>query len=171
MRKKNSSGGYVFFNNQRKNWSAQYYEFDTQKGKNILKTRSFKSEEEAKKFLGTIMYQKMNPLYIENNGIPLAEFMKANLKKRFDLNQISGTQYSRVLQTIMQIEKLPLGKRLIDEIDSDEIQSYLNSFKHLSNSTIDKIFSQINQAFVSAFNKGYILKNPMNIYMIKETIS
>ena len=47
------------------------------------------------------------------------------------------------------------------EIDSDEIQSYLNSFKHLSNSTIDKIFSQINQAFVSAFNKGYILKNPM----------
>lgn len=161
MRKKNNNGGYVFFNNQRKNWSAQYYEFDTQKGKKILKTRSFKTEEEAKKFLGTIMYQKMNPLYIENNGIPLAEFMKANLKKRFDLNQISGTQYSRVLQTINQIEKLPLGKCLIDEIDSDEIQAYLNSFKHLSNSTIDKIYSQINQAFVSAFNKGYILKNPM----------
>ncbi len=161
MREKNKNGGYVFFNKQRKNWSAQYYDFNTSKGKNVLKTKSFKTEEEANKFLGTIMYQKMDPLYIEHNGIPLGEFMKAMLKRRFDFNQISGTQYRRVLQTITQIEKIPLGRKLIDQITSDEVQAYMNSFKHLSNSSIDKIFNQLNQAFISALNKGYILKNPM----------
>ena len=80
MATKGSSEGYVFFNKQRKRWNAQYSEYDSKTGKIKKKTKSFKTEEEAKKYLRTIMYQKENPLYIEHNGIPFCEVMKSHLK-------------------------------------------------------------------------------------------
>lgn len=161
MSVKSNGQGTIFFNKQRKNWSAQYLEFDTKKGKMIKKTKSFITKKGAEKFLSTKMYQKDNSLYIINNGIPLCEFMKANLKRKLDTNQISSTQYSRVLQTIFQIEKLPLGMKKIDEITSEELQEYMNSFIHLSNSSITKIYQQLNQTFKIAINKGYLFRNPM----------
>lgn len=158
---KGSSEGYVFFNKQRKKWNAQYTEYDVKTGVSKLKTKSFKTEDEAKRYLGTIMYQKENPLYIEHNGIPLCEVMKANLKLKLDTNQISPTQFGRVSRTIEQLEKTPIGSKNIDEITSQEIQEYLNSVINLSNSSIKKIYGQFSQVFKIAMNKGYIMQNPM----------
>lgn len=161
MPAKGSSEGYVFFNKQRKKWNAQYREYDVKTGNIKIKTKSFKTEEEAKKYLSTIMYQKENPLFIEHHGIPICEVMKANLKLKLDTNQISATQFGRVSKTIEQIEKTPIGTKNIDELTSDEIQAYLNSFQYLSNSSIKKIYQQFNQAFKIAINKGYLMQNPM----------
>ena len=147
MALKGSSNGTIFFNPQRKRWNAQYREYDVTTGKMKPKTKSFKTEDEAKKYLKTIMYQKENPLFIEHNGIPICEVMKANVKLKFDTNQISSTQFARVTRTIEKLEKIPLGSKNIDEITSDEIQQYLNSLTHLSNSSIDKIHQQLNQDF------------------------
>ena len=108
------------------------------------------------------MYRKENPLYIEHNGIPLCEVMKANLKLKFDTNQISPTQYGRVLRTIEKLEKTPIGSKNIDEINSYEIQEYLNSVSNLSNSSIKKIYGQFSQTFKNAMDKGYITRNPMS---------
>ena len=161
MALKGSSNGTIFFNPQRKRWNAQYREYDVTTGKMKPKTKSFKTEDEAKKYLKTIMYQKENPIFIEHNGIPICEVMKANVKLKFDTNQISSTQFARVTRTIEKLEKIPLGSKNIDEITSDEIQQYLNSLTHLSNSSIDKIHQQLNQAFKIAINKGYLMQNPM----------
>ena len=139
---KGNSEGTVFFNKQRKRWNAQYKEYDVKTGITKPKTKSFKTEEEAKKYLDTIMYQKENPLYIEHNGIP-------------------PTQFGRVTRTIEKIEKTPIGSKNIDEITSNELQDYINSQTHLSNSSINKIYQQFNQTFKIAINKGYMLKNPM----------
>lgn len=161
MPAKGSSEGYVFFNKQRKKWNAQYSEYDVKTGEIKKKTKSFKTEEEAKKYLDTIMYQKENPLYIEHNGIPICEIMKANLKLKLDTNQITAAQFGRVSRTIEKLEKTPIGTKNIDEIISTEIQDYMNSLTHLSNSSINKIFQQLNQAFKIAVNKGYLMQNPM----------
>lgn len=158
---KGSSEGFVYFNKQRNRWNAQYREYDVKTGKTKVKTKSFKSEEEARKYLGMIMYQKENPLYIKHNGIPLCEVMKANLKLKLDTNQISPTQFGRVSMTIEKLEKTPIGSKNIDEITSDEIQGYLNSISNLSNSSIKKVYSQFSQTFKNAMNKGYIVRNPM----------
>ena len=64
-------------------------------------------------------------------------------------------------QIIGQIEKIPIGKKNIDEIKSDELQEFLNAHSHLSNSSLTKLYQQLNGTFVNAINKGYILKNPM----------
>lgn len=158
---KGSSEGFVFFNKQRKRWNAQYTDYDVQTGKIQKKTKSFKTEEEANKYLATIMYQKENPLYIEHKGIPLCEVMKANLKLKLDTNQITPTQFGRVTRTIEKIEKTPIGSKNIDEITSNELQEYINAQVHLSNSSINKIYQQFNQTFKIAINKGYIMQNPM----------
>lgn len=161
MPAKGSSEGFVFFNKQRKRWNAQYSDYNSQTGEIKKKTKSFKTEEEAKKYLDTVMYQKENPLYIEHNGIPICEVMKANLKLKLDTNQITPTQFGRVTRTIEKLEKTPIGSKNIDEITSTEIQDYMNSMTHLSNSSINKIFQQFNQAFKIAINKGYLMQNPM----------
>ncbi len=161
MAEKGKSEGYVFFNKQRKRWNAQYSEYNPQTGKIKKKTKSFKTEEMARKYLDTIMYQKENPLFIEHNGIPLYEIMKSNLKLKLDTNQISSTQFGRVTQTLKRLEKVPVCSKNIDAITSLEIQEYLNTLKNLSNSSINKIYQQFNQAFKVAINKGYLMKNPM----------
>ena len=167
MPAKGSSEGYVFFNKQRKKWNAQYREYDVKTGNIKIKTKSFKTEEEAKKYLSTIMYQKENPLYIEHHGIPLCDVLKQNLNLKRETNQISDAQYGRVLATISQLEKTGFGNKNIDEINSNELQLYLNSLKdRLSNSVIKKAYQQLNQAFKIAISKGYIIQNPMaNVIM------
>lgn len=48
MAEKGTGQGCVFFNKQRKRWNAQYKEYDTKTGITKPKTKSFKTEEEAK---------------------------------------------------------------------------------------------------------------------------
>ncbi len=158
---KGNGEGSVYFNKQRKNWLAQYYEYDINKDKIVRRTKTFKTETEAKKYLDTIMYQKQNPLYIEHHGIPLCEILKANLNLKFETNQIAPAQYGRISRSIEQLERSPIGNKNIDTITSDELQAYLNSLKHFSNSIIEKAHQQLNQAFNIAMNKGYIMQNPM----------
>lgn len=158
---KGTGEGSIYFNKQRKKWNAQYMDFDVEKGDYKVKTKSFKTEEEAKKFLATIMYQKENELYVEHNGIPICEIMRSNLRKKLETNQISSTQFARVTHTIDKISKTYIGSKNIDKITAKDLQEYMNSQKHLSNSSLSKIFGQFNQVFKIAMNKGYIMKNPM----------
>ena len=45
MAEKGSSEGSVYFNKQRKNWIAQYYNYDIKTGNIARKTKTFKTEE------------------------------------------------------------------------------------------------------------------------------
>lgn len=161
MSKPSKSEGFVCYRADRKKYCARYPEFDPTTNKNIMKSKSFDTKEEAQKYLDTVMYQKDNSLYIEHHGIPLCEFMKSNLQLKLDTNQITPTTYFRVLQVIQQIQKFPIGTENIDEITSEEIQEYLNCHKNLSNSTITKLYQQLNSTFRIAINKGYLMRNPM----------
>ena len=163
MLKKGESQGSVYYDKTKKKWIAQYYEQDKETGKKIRRTKVLKTEDEAKKVLKAIMYQKSNPIYIAKNRIPLGELMKANIKRKFDMNKVSKGQYRRVNETIALIYRTSqIVDKRIDELTSEEIQTYLNSMKHYSNSYIKKIFSEINQAFTYASNKGYLTEeNPM----------
>ena len=157
----NKNEGFVCYRADRKTYCARYPELNPVTNKTIMKSKSFKTKEEAQKYLDTIMYQKDNSLYIEHHGIPLCEFMKSNLKLKLDTNQITPTTYYRVLQVIKQIQTFPIGIKNIDEITDEELQEYLNYHKNLSNSTITKLYQQLNSTFKIAINKGYLMRNPM----------
>ncbi len=163
MPKKGESQGSVYYEKRRKKWISQYYDIDIKTGKSIRKSKSFALEQEAKDYLDSIMYQKGNPLYIKNNGIPLNELMRANAQRKFDANLISENQFGRIIKTIELIETSALSHKKIDELTTDEIQNYFTKVKHYSNSYIKKIFEQYNQAFKYAMDNGYITRNPMNL--------
>lgn len=161
MEKPSNAIDYITFRKDRKRWTVRYKEYDIKLGKNITKAKDFKTQEETKAYLDTIMYQKENPLYIEYNGIPFCELMRANQKLKLDTNQITEVTYHRNLQTIEQIEKFPIGRERIDKITSEELQEFMNYHKYLSNSSINKLYQQLGTTFKIAINKGYIMRNPM----------
>lgn len=160
-KRKNNRIGSVYYNKSKNSWYVDYYIYDREKDKNVKKMKTVSSEREGKEFLSALQYQKGNELFIENNGIPLNQLMRMNLRKKLDMNLITETQYSRVEKTILALEKQDFVKKNIDKITSDEIQDFINTFVDHSNSYIRKIMEQFRQAFNYAHNKGYITRNPM----------
>ena len=137
-RPKNTKGGSISYDKRRNRYVAQFYLVDNKTHVEKRQKKTFLTEKEAKDFLNTMQYQKGNEIFIKNNGIPLNQLMRSILKRKLDMNVISETQYSRVLKTIEVIEKSSMVKKKIEDINSDDIQDYLNSLTDYSNSYIKK---------------------------------
>ena len=162
MNNKKEKIGSIYYDKSRKNWRCAYYTYDKISLKEIRKTKTFLTEQEAKDFLTSIQYQKGNDLYLKHNGIPLNKLMRELVEKKLEMNLIGERTYVRLMGTIKTIEKADVSKKNITDITSNDIQAYLNTLKDYSNSTIKKIKEQFTQAFREAINKGYIIRNPMN---------
>lgn len=160
-RKRGSGAGSIFFDKSKNRWVVQRYVTDYETGERKKKSKSFLTEEEGQRYLKTLMYQKENPIFIKNNGLPINELMRANLQRKLDMELIKERQYTRVLKTIETIEKSYISHKNIDDIEADEMQGYLNTLKKYSNSYIKKIYEQFTQSFKYAMDKGYITRNPM----------
>ena len=166
---KNKTGS-IYYDKKDKKWRCIYYIYSKDRINEIRKTKSFQNEKDARDFLTSIQYQKGNDLFIQNNGIPLNKLMRENAQKKLEMNLIGERTYSRILETIKAIEKSQISQKNISDISSNEIQSYLNTLKNYSNSTIKKIKEQFSQVFREAQNKGYIIRNPMfNVIRPKST--
>lgn len=153
--------GSIYYDKTKKKWKCAYYVIDKNTLDEIRKSKTFTTEEEARNFLTAMQCQKGNDLFLKNNGIPLNQLMRANAKRKLDMNLIGERQYVRILNSIKKLEQSPILKKNIDEISSDNLQEYLNTLTNYSNSTMKKLIEQFSQAFNYAFNKGYITKNPM----------
>ncbi|MGN1012612.1 MAG: hypothetical protein ACI4ON_02125 [Clostridia bacterium] len=84
------------------------------------------------------MYKKENETFIEKYGIPLRELMTSILEKKFESKLISEAQYERVERTLKSIFKSPIVDKDIEDIICEEIQRFVNEYKHLSDSSIKK---------------------------------
>ena len=153
--------GAIYYDKGKKVWRCWFYILNPVTLKKERKSKSFKSETEAKEYLATLKYQKEDILYKDNNGIPLNLLIKNNIEKKYDLGLIGGNQYNRLKRTLDKIEKWDLATKHIDELKSEEIQAYLNSLRDYSNSYITKIHELIYGAYNVAQKKGYIVRNPM----------
>lgn len=160
-RPKKNTDGTIFFDKRDKCWRCQYKVIDIKTLQPKRKSKSFKTEEEAKDYLVALKYQKENDIYDLNEGIPLNLLIKANIEKKDALGLIGANQYNRLIRTLKKIEEWDLSFKNIDEISSKQIQDYLNSLKHYSNSYISKIDDLIQGAYSFAMDKGYIKRNPM----------
>lgn len=145
--KKKKSIGSVYYDKRRDNFIAQYYEFSYEKNKVVKRQKSFPTRKEAEDYLDCIMCQMENPIYIKDNGIPLIEIMKTNAKRKHDSNVISDSQYSRITKTINLISTSNVSHKKVDELSTEEIQGYLNSLKHYSNSYLKKYLNSLLMLF------------------------
>lgn len=161
IEKPSKSVGYIIYRKKRRKYTARYYIYDSKNGKNILKSKDFKTRGEAEKYLETINYQRGNEIYIAKKGIPLVDLMRSILELKKESNQIGECTYGRTIRTIKMIERYQIGNEFINEITSEEIQAFMNAHKYLSNSTINKLYQMIGSTFRVAINKGYLLRDPM----------
>ena len=161
MRKKGTSQGSVYYDKRRKRWITQIFEVDPVTQESKKKSKSFNTEEDARNYIRTRNYQRENVAYIENNGIPLIEIMKTNVRLKLESNQIREAQYERVMRTIKTLEESKVVHKNIDDITTEELQAYVNTLTRYSDSTIKKLYQQFTSAFKTAVNKGYIIRNPM----------
>ena len=135
---------------------------DLETGKEKRVRKSFATQELARQHLDEILLLKHNTIFIENNGIPLIKLLKMLLQKKVDSNLITDRAYARTMDTIRIIEKCYISQKNINEITTDEIQTFLNSLTEIySNSSIQKIYFQFKNAFDYCLNKGYIHQNPI----------
>lgn len=157
-----SENGSLYYDKNTNIWRCWYYIVNPISLKKERKSKGFKTEQEAKDYLSTLENQKENILFNDNKGIPLNLLIKSNIERKYDLGIIAGNQYNRLNRTLKTIEKWNLATKNIDEITSDEIQSYMNSLRNYSNSYITKIHELIYGAYYIAEKKKYIVKNPMD---------
>lgn len=159
--KKNYGAGSVYYNKERKNWTASYTVKNINTGKEKRIRKSFPNKEEADRYLRIIQYQKNNEIFIKHNSIPLFELMKLIQNKKLENHQIGMIAYKRLESTLKVIEKCDVVHKDINSITSEELQKYFNSITYYSTSYIRKIVELFSQAFNYAMNKGFLLCNPM----------
>ncbi len=158
--KRNNNEGSIFYNKARHKWNAQYK--IKENGKIKLKTKSFKNKKDAEDFLDTIMYERDAKKYLKNHGINLIAFMKSRALTKISSNNISKAQYTRICNTIKNIESSEISKIAVNKIKDIEIQRYLNTLIEIySNSSISKIYGELRQTFEYLYNLGFIKVNPM----------
>ena len=158
--KRSNNEGSVFYNKARNKWNAQYK--IKEDGKIKVKTKSFKTKEEAENFIDIIMYERNANKYLKNHKINLTAFMKSRALAKLNSNTIREAQYTRICNTIRHIERSEISKMPIKEIKDTDIQKYLNTLiKDYSNSTITKIYGEFNQMFEYLYNSGFVKINPM----------
>ena len=165
MKKKRRRGngeGTIFVDKKNKRWIGQYISGISADGKIIRKSVYGKTQKEVVNKLNDVKYKMNNDMYIEKNGIKLVKIMEDIREEKFKSNTISGGQYARLKWTINKIKKGKVGDMKIQDITKEDIQDFLNSLKHLSDSYIKKIYEQFVQAYHRAEIKKYISYNPMN---------
>ena len=165
MKKKRRRGngeGTIFEDKKNKRWIGQYISGISADGKIIRKSVYGKTQKEVVNKLNEVKYKMNNNIYIEKNGIKLVKIMEDIREEKFESNTIAGGQYARLKWTINKIKKSKIGDTKVQDISKEDIQDFLNSQKHLSDSYIKKIYEQFVQAYHRAEIKKYISYNPMN---------
>lgn len=154
--------GTLSYDKSKKLWVYKVTVYDSVTHKSRRISVSGKTKNIAKEKLDKLMYDKENKQYIESHSVPLLEVIKYNLDKKFIANIISESSYARSLFSIKQIESSELGKLLVSDITTEDIQNYLNGLtRKYRSSTIDKIYNQIKQGFDYCIKNKYIYENPM----------
>ena len=161
-RAKGNGLGSIYYRSDRDVWIVQSVYYDSISNKKRKRTKSFGTKEEAQDYLRRLALQKEDKSYIENQGIPLIDVMRARVKRKLDTNIISENQFYRTEFTLKMIERSYLAKMNIDDITTDQLQEYFNGLTtKYSNSSIKKFYEQFKQAYDYAMQKGYIAKNPL----------
>lgn len=168
LRERNEKELKVYFNKSRNTWFAPYTTFDSEKGKQVVHKKSFKTKEEALDFLQELEYKKNSSIFVENNGIPINKLMRKLNDRKFKMQKLSEQQYSKNNKIIEAIEATELGRKDICNISAEEIQAYFDSLTHYSSNYMKKFILQFSQAFRYAKEKNYISVNPMvDVYIPK----
>ena len=156
----NGEGSFYFDKSKGRYYGVVTVGFDLE-DKPIRKKVSDKDLTEAQKKFDELKEQVRKGTYVDKDNSRLEDIIKYQIEKDKSLNIIKDVSYRRRLDTLKIIQSHRIAKMPIQQIDDLCLLTFFNSVTHYSQSTIRKIYSQINSAFKYAQNKEIIYRNPL----------
>lgn len=92
----------------------------------------------------------------------IPRLLRKTYKIDFQCNRFLDSSYNRKLYNVKIIEKSNIGKKPIDKITKDDLNTFLASITHYSNSIIDKVYVTLKEGFAVAKLEGLIEENPFD---------
>ena len=155
--------GSLYYSETLKIWIYQYTYNGERKS---IKQHKGEQVKEFKKRVIDLKNKLNLGIYIATDKTTVASLGRKIIDAKFKRNIISPVTYNRTLQTFSHIENSHISNIQVQKITSEELQNFIDSKQHYSNSFIDKIIYLLNCIFEEAVKKDMILKSPM-VYVEK----
>lgn len=119
-----------------------------------------KTEKEVVFNARKLLYSSRDEDIIKSKGISLTELLKLNLERKDNAGKVGDSQYNRTLHIIKMVENSKIGFKNIQEITEREYQDLFNTIsKTYADSSIDKLYTEINQGLKYAKRKKIVRDN------------
>lgn len=140
-------------------WIAQV---TVNKQRKTISAGANKKEVNKKKREKLVEIDKNN--FIDKNNVTLLEYMNMLEESKLKSNKITQSSYIRNNENILNIAKSDIVNLPIQKITSEQLQKLLDSKIKYSQSTIDKVYDELNATFKKAVENQVIdfQNNPMN---------
>lgn len=129
-------------------------------GNKKMKTVTGKTAKEVKRKLEKIKVELLTDNYIDSSSITIPQLAKAVNDEKHELNITSVSAYTRSQYSIRHIEESELNAIPIQKVTEPKLRSfYADLIKTYSNSTIKKVYAQINIAYKKAVKLNIVKYN------------
>lgn len=129
-------------------------------GNKKMKTVTGKTAKEVKRKLEKIKVELLTDNYMDSSSITIPQLAKAVNDEKHELNITSVSAYTRSQYSIRHIEESELNAIPIQKVTEPKLRSfYAELIKSYSNSTIKKVYAQINIAYKKAVKLNIVKYN------------
>ena len=167
MAKRGNGEGTIYYSEKLNKWVGQFTAGRKDNGKLNRKSVYGNTRKEVKEKITKALAEVQTNTYVEKNDITLMDLIDLQLNESLKANRIKETTYNRNIQTKNIVKTLPVAFMPIQKITRYDINNSLNELTNYANSTIEKVYILIRQAFNYAMLNEFIQKD---IFSIKGAI-
>lgn len=167
MAKRGNGEGTIYYSEKLNKWVGQFTAGRKDDGKLNRKSVYGNTRKEVKEKITKALAEVQTNTYVEKNDITLMDLIDLQLNESLKANRIKETTYNRNIQTKNIVKTLPVAFMPIQKITRYDINNSLNELTNYANSTIEKVYILIRQAFNYAMLNEFIQKD---IFSIKGAI-
>ena len=91
----------------------------------------------------------------------IPDLVEAYYQRRLDMNYVQTQGYHRSMETLKIIRRSLIGGMPIQDVEKEHVLMFLRSITKYADSTIEKLYLQLQKAFALAVNKKIIKDNLM----------
>lgn len=163
---KGNGEGTLYFSETLQKWVAQYVE--PSGSRKTLTQRKNEKVGDFKKRFNKIINEINENLYVEKTNVTLYELCNEIVEDKKNSNTICANTYKRAEYTLSYIENSNIANISVQKITPKMIKTYLQTTTKYAQTTIDKIYQLLGQAFRRAVDRRYIVFNPMLTEEVKK---
>lgn len=116
------------------------------------------------------LYKEKEKYTAKNNGLTITDIILNYEKDKLNKNIVQISTYTRNIFTLSIIQNSTLNNIPIQKVTESDLNDFSEQITKYSQSTIDKMFTQIKKAYDIALYNGNITKNILTMYVKPQSI-